>query len=102
MKFPFGKYRAKDFRDIPSDYFTWALANMEKLRPQLRQEMEGELARRREDGESGDQRVSEDHDDPAPERPDVGIDTPSIRRQVREEMALAFEKLGAAMRKRLD
>ena len=35
LKFPFGKYRGKRLGEIPVNYLSWAVKNMEQMSPRL-------------------------------------------------------------------
>ena len=44
MRMPFGKYKGQLMSDIPIDYFEWALANLDRISPDLQKEMENQIA----------------------------------------------------------
>ena len=46
LRMPFGKHRGEPIEDLPSDYIDWALANLDSLRPAIREEMEAQLTMR--------------------------------------------------------
>jgi uncharacterized protein (DUF3820 family) len=50
MRMPFGKYAHEKLEDLPSDYIEWVLENVEKLRPELEEELMNQLCLRRGHG----------------------------------------------------
>lgn len=42
MKMPFGKFRGKEFEDVPTDYLQWIAETFEN-RPELQKEAEDQL-----------------------------------------------------------
>lgn len=43
---PFGKHKGKVFAELPANYIAWVLQNLPDLRPELRDALKGEYARR--------------------------------------------------------
>lgn len=43
---PWGKFKGTPIEDLPTHYIEWALENMERLSPALREELEAQLAMR--------------------------------------------------------
>ena len=50
LRLPFGKHKGELLEDIPSDYLTWLLENVEDLREELKMEAENQLAMQRGEG----------------------------------------------------
>ena len=46
LRMPFGKHRGEPIEDLPSDYIEWSLANLDSLRPAIKEEMEAQLTMR--------------------------------------------------------
>lgn len=58
MKMPFGKYKGQALEDLPGDYLTWCLENLDDARNgPLLEEMQNQLALKRGEGVSRGKRA---------------------------------------------
>ena len=98
MQMPFGKYRGKDLRDIPSDYLRWLIHSNVITTKGLREAVNQELIDRAPQNSWGSGRF---HDPPPPPPPPPPSPPPAGRIQIyvpRECLALLAELVESGFR----